>query len=129
MGYDIVEATCTGRMTVDPQLKLLTTQKECCNFSVACSSRSAKNNDATFVNCSAYGATARFLATYVNKGDYVFVRGDLSNTRYYNRKGELIQTYHIIVKNFKILTKKRPPTQESVSAYEETMFDSGGGVV
>ncbi len=79
-----------GRITRDLELKATTTGREVLNFSIAVN-RNFKNAqgqyEADFINCVAFGQTARFMSQYITKGRLISVTGRIQTRTYDNPQG------------------------------------------
>ena len=80
-----------GRLGQDPELKTTESGKTWCNFSMATSSVSGKDDDKKEVtewhNVTTFGKTAELAAKYLAKGSQVYIEGRLQ-TRKYEKDGE-----------------------------------------
>lgn len=65
-----------GRLTRDPELKVLPGDKMLCNFSIAVK-REFQKDKVDFVDCVAWGKTAELIATYFTKGAGIVIDGAL----------------------------------------------------
>ncbi|MBE6536892.1 MAG: single-stranded DNA-binding protein [Ruminococcaceae bacterium] len=70
-----------GNITADPELKSTTNGKSVCNFSIAVNrpfvKEGSKVQDVDFINVTAWGKTAEFVAAYFAKGEPIFICGAL----------------------------------------------------
>ena len=70
-----------GNLTADPELKSTTNGKSVCNFSIAVNRPFVKEGsnvqDVDFINVTAWGKTAEFVAAYFAKGEPIFICGAL----------------------------------------------------
>lgn len=70
--------TVHGRITKDPDFKVLRNDKSAVSFSIACD-RDFKNKsgekETDFFNCVAYGGTADFIQKYFSKGQEILING------------------------------------------------------
>ena len=91
-------AIITGRLTKDVALS----DKGIAKFTVA-SQRSFKNADgkyeADFVNCTAFGKRAEFIAKYFSKGSQICIEGRINTGSYTNKDGNKVFTTDIAVDN------------------------------
>lgn len=78
------KAVLVGRLTATPEIKLSSSQKPYCNFTVAVDRRfkDANGNRKTdFINCVAWNQTAQFIQKYFSKGSRIGIVGTIQ-TRY-----------------------------------------------
>ena len=68
-----------GRLTRDPEMQTTQSGVTVCRFSVAVNRRFAKEGQqqADFINCSAWRATAEFICKYFQKGSMIAVVGSI----------------------------------------------------
>ena len=78
-----------GRITKDIELQTGKSGSEYCKFSVAVNRRKDKNGEtkADFIDCTAFGKTAAFVAKYFKKGDGIVVEGALESDTYEAKDG------------------------------------------
>jgi single-strand DNA-binding protein len=81
-----------GNLTRDPQLKYLPSQTAVAEFGLACNRKykSANGEDkeeATFVECAAFGKTAEVIQQYCQKGRSLLVQGRLKYDTWEDKQG------------------------------------------
>ena len=78
-----------GRITKDIELQTGKSGSEYCKFSVAVNRRKDKNGEtkADFIDCTAFGKTAAFVAKYFKRGDGIVVEGALESDTYESKDG------------------------------------------
>ena len=78
-----------GRITKDIDLQTGKTGSEYCKFTVAIDREKDKNGDkkTDFVDCTAFGKTAAFVAKYFKKGDGIIVLGRFESDKYTGKDG------------------------------------------
>lgn len=71
------KAQLVGRLSRDPELVSTPSGKDLCKFSVAVKRSYAKDKEeqADFIQCEAWGSTAKFVNDYFHKGDPIGVIG------------------------------------------------------
>lgn len=100
----------SGRLTKDVELRN-TGKRDIVTFTVAVQ-REFKNQigkyDSDFIQCKAFGNTAKFISDYFNKGDGIEITGSINTSSYTNDKGENIYSTAVIVDSvhFTISNKK-----------------------
>lgn len=99
-----------GRITRDIELKATSNGRELVNFSIAVN-RNFKNAqggyDADFINCVAFGQTAKFMSMYLAKGRLISVTGRISTRNYENNQGQRVYVTEIIADNVSGLDSQR----------------------
>lgn len=79
-----------GRLTRDPELKMITSGATLCNFSLALSRnyKSVKGDSITdFIDFIAWQKNAEFLTKYFTKGSQVGIEGNIQMNEYTNKEG------------------------------------------
>lgn len=78
-----------GRITKDIELQTGRSGSEYAKFTVAVNRRKDKNGEtkADFIDCTAFGKTAAFVAKYFKKGDGIVVDGALESDTYEAKDG------------------------------------------
>lgn len=103
----------TGRLTRDVELKYTRDGDAVCRFTLAVN-RPFKNangeNEADFVNCTAWRKTAENMSNFLSKGSLVAVDGSI-RTGSYEKDGQRIFTTEVNVNNCTFLETKREAEQ------------------
>lgn len=103
----------TGRLTRDVELKYTQGGDAVCRFTLAVN-RPFKNangeNEADFVNCTAWRKTAETMSNFLSKGSLIGVEGAI-RTGSYEKDGQRIFTTEVNVNNFTFLETKREAEQ------------------
>lgn len=102
----------TGRITKDIEAKKTNSGKSVCSFSVAVQ---RDKDNADFIPCTAWNATAENLAKYFHKGDRIGITGVLS-TRTFESNGDKRFIMEVLVREFDFLNSKRSDLSESKPA-------------
>ena len=109
------QANLCGRLTRQPEVTLTTNGKEMCRFTIAVN-RTFKNAkgeyEADFINCVAYGTTAKYIGSYIDKGRLVSVTGRIQ-TGSYERDGQKVYTTDIIADSVQSLEKRETNNQNN----------------
>ena len=90
-----------GRITKDIELQTGKTGSEYCKFTVAIDREKDKNGDkkTDFVDCTAFGKTAAFVAKYFKKGDGIVVEGRFESDTYDAKDGTKRTKWGVSVDN------------------------------
>ncbi|MGL4647280.1 MAG: single-stranded DNA-binding protein [Mycoplasmoidaceae bacterium] len=96
-----------GRLAADPQPFVTQTGKLISNISIACQDNINKN-EVYFFPCIAWQSNAKFINTYMKKGDLVVVDGKLVRRSYVNKEGRNTYITEIVIDTIKPLGGKRP---------------------
>lgn len=115
-----------GRLSNSPQLRITTSGKQMCRFSIAVTRR-FKNQvgdyEADFINCIAFGKTAELINQYIDKGDLIGVDGRIQTGSYAASDGSKRYTTDVVVENIYFLKNKEKPAHEQVSEQVEKQTD------
>lgn len=89
-----------GRLTADPEIKMVNGATPVVNFSLAVP-RAKKNEDGTrqadFIECSAWRGTAEFVAKYFTKGQPAVVTGSIRTKKWLSMEGETRYRTEVLV--------------------------------
>lgn len=88
-----------GRLTKDPEIKITTNDAKVCTFSIAVNRRFSKENEADFINCTAWRQTAEFIHKYFKKGQEICINGSLQVRKWEDKNGNTRYATDIIVDN------------------------------
>ena len=120
-----------GNLTRDIQLTYLpSNQMPIANFGIATnrtwtSADGQKKEEATFVDCSAFGKTAEILAKFVKKGDPLFVEGRLKLDTW-EKDGQKHSKLKVTVENFQFLPRAGGQAPQAFDNSEEAAMGGGG---
>jgi single-strand DNA-binding protein len=111
-----------GRLVKDIELKTLPSGKEVTSFTLAVQ-RNFKNQqgekETDFINCVAFGNTAKLLSQYCFKGQLICVSGRLQIRSWESDNGRRYAT-EVIVNNIEVLEWKE---KESIEEKANKFFD------
>lgn len=95
-----------GRLTKDPELKLLAgSGKANCRFTIAVN-REYKKDETDFINCVAWGKTAETISQYMTKGRQIAVSGSIRTGSFDKQDGTKVYTTDINVDRFEFVGGK-----------------------
>ena len=102
-----------GRVGTSMELRITNSNKKVVEFSMADTKKAKDGQDiTTWVNVVAWENKADTLAKYVNKGDVLYIEGELRNQKYTTKEGiERYKTF-ILLDNFQLLPNARKEQQE-----------------
>ena len=115
-----------GRLSNSPQLRITTSGKKICRFSIAVTRRfknSVGDYETDFINCVAFNKTAELINEYVQKGDLVGVDGRIQTGSYTAGDGSKRYTTDVVAENIYFLKNKEKPAHEQVSEQVEKQTD------
>ena len=76
-----------GRLTREPELRHLETDKSVCGFTIAIDNGYGDNKRTDFVNCVAWNKTAEFISKYFAKGKMIIVIGRIATRSWETQDG------------------------------------------
>ncbi len=109
-----------GRLTRDPELRVTTSGKNVCDFSIAVQKRNRSQDgspDADFFKIITWERTAEYASNYLTKGRLIAVDGRLQSRKYTTQDGASRESIEIIADNIQALDRPRENSEtESVVA-------------
>lgn len=90
-----------GRLVRDPELNQTTNGIAVCRFTVAVNRpyQKDKEQQADFINVTAWRGTAEFVSKYFNKGSMIIVEGKLQNNDYTDKEGVKHYSMQVVADN------------------------------
>ena len=106
-----------GRITKDIELQTGKSGSEYAKFTVAVNRRKDKNGEtkADFIDCTAFGKTAAFVAKYFKKGDGIVVDGALESDTYEAKDGTKRTKWIIRVEEVEFPQGGKKQTEQAVT--------------
>ena len=88
-----------GRLTRDPEMRQTPNGVPVCSFSIAVNRRFAKDGqqNADFINCTAWRQQAEFICKYFQKGSMIAVVGNLQSRSWENQEGKRQYSTDVVV--------------------------------
>ena len=88
-----------GRLTRDPEMRQTPNGVSVCSFSIAVNRRFAKEGqqNADFINCTAWRQQAEFICKYFQKGAMIAVVGSLQSRSWENQEGKRQYSTDVVV--------------------------------
>lgn len=88
-----------GRITAHPELKTTPAGVSVCQFSVAVNRKYSKEGEqqTDFINCTAWRATAEFIAKHFGKGSSICVVGNIQTRSWTDQQGQKKYATDVIV--------------------------------
>lgn len=115
-----------GRLTKAPEIKTTTNDTKVCTFSIAVNRRFSKENEADFINCTAWRQTAEFIHKYFIKGQEICINGSLQVRKWEDKDGNARYATDVVVDNAEFCGNKKD-NQSSANANDNTTsLDIGG---
>ena len=98
-----------GRLTADPEIKALSSDKSLANFTIAVDREykdGSGNKITDFIPCIAFDPTASLLAKYFHKGNLIGVTGRFESRSYEDSNGNKKVFYSIMVNHIDFIQGK-----------------------
>lgn len=102
-----------GRLTKDPELKTTNSDTKVCGFSIAVNRRFSKENEADFINCTAWRQTAEFIHKYFKKGQEICINGSLQVRKWEDKDGNTRYATDVVVENAEFCGSKKDNAETS----------------
>lgn len=100
----MINVTVIGRLTTDPELKIINGEKTVVKFGLAVNRKQGGKDNVQFLNVAAFGKSGEVIAEHVKKGEQICVTGKLFITK--SEKGD--KTFvDVILDSFKLLGGKK----------------------
>ena len=90
-----------GRLCADPEFRQTTSGIAVCRIRLAVDRQKQKDQEqqADFVNCTAWRNTAEFISRYFTKGKKIIVEGSLRNNDYTDNNGVKHYSMEVLIQN------------------------------
>lgn len=125
----INSVTIVGRMTKDVDLRYTANGKAVGNFTIA-ANRPFKNaqgeNEADFINCTAWGKQAENLANYMGKGSQIGVTGRIQTRTFENKEGKTVFVTEVVADQVAFLESKKSSGQSSNQSQQSNPIADAG---
>jgi single-strand DNA-binding protein len=116
--------TLMGRLTRDPEIKFTAAELAIASFTMAVDGRK-KDDDATFVDCTAFGKTAEIIGQHFAKGKPILIVGSLRQERWENKEGEKRSKLTVVVDSFSFLPRNADEGAPSAPARQQVTSRDG----
>ena len=99
-----------GNLTRDPELRMTAGGLAIAKFGLAVSRKfttkdGESREEATFIDCDAFGKSAEIISQYVKKGSPLFVEGRLKLDQWESQAGEKRSKLGVVVENFQLMPR------------------------
>lgn len=117
-----------GRLTKNPVLRMTTTGKNVCTFTIAVDRNITKNGERTadFIPVVAWESSALFVEKYFLKGDMIAVQGSLQTRPYEDRGGERRTAYEVIAREVSFCGEKKQAKEPYIPVHNEGGYSTAG---
>lgn len=134
MSYaDINRVVLVGRLTRDPELRVLPSGTELCSLRVACNGRRKEADGSfqpkpAFFNINAFGGQAANVARYTAKGSRVAIDGRLEWSEWETAEGAKRQAVEVIAERVEFLSHGEAGGQDGASHHHGLGGEDSVGV-
>ncbi len=119
-----------GRLVRDPELRTTNSGKNVVDFSIAVQKRIKPQDgapDADFFRIKAWGQTADYVNSYLQKGRLVAVDGRLETRKWTDQNGTNRESVEVVADNVNGLDRPRDDTGGNSGGGGSSAGNSGGG--
>lgn len=108
-----------GNLTGDSEIRMTTSGKELCRFTIALNDKNAAGEKtAEFIKCVAWEELGRTVSKYFHKGDYISVIGSLKMSSYTTKHGDRATSCNVDVSSFSFCGSNYDSDKESLQTDE-----------
>lgn len=110
----------TGRLTKDPELATTKSGLAACRFTIAVDTwrKEEDGKGALFIDCSALGHSAEYVAKYCRKGDMLGIQGKLDSYAWEDKDGNKRKTFYVSASAVETILRKN---KDGVETTEKPM--------
>ncbi len=119
-----------GNLTADPELRTTTTGQNVASFTIAVSrtwnnAQGERQEETSFINCTAWGKTGETITKYVSKGRQLLVSGRLQQRTWQDKDtGKNRSALDVVVEEFSFVNDgSRNSTSSAPQTNEPTVED------
>lgn len=118
-----------GNLTADPELRTTTTGQNVASFTIAVNrtytnAQGEKQDETSFINCTAWGRTGETIAKYVSKGRQLLVSGRLQQRTWQDKDtGKNRSAIDVVVEEFSFISDGNRGTAAAAPAASEPAID------
>lgn len=112
--------TIMGRLCADPDFRQTQSGIPVCRFRVAVNRPKQKDKEqqADFINCTAWRSTAEFICRYFTKGQQILLEGQLRNNDYTDNNGVKHYSMDVLVDQVYFTGSKNENAQQETQQYQ-----------
>ena len=136
MSLNLNKVVLAGRITADVELKQTSSGISVVSFTIAVNRRFASKSadaqaqqQADFINVTAWRTTAEFISKYFHKGSAICVTGSIQTRKWQDQQGNNRYTTEVVADEAMFVESKADGASGSYSpeAYSAPSFSSGSG--
>ena len=134
MSLNLNKVVLAGRVTADIELKRTSSDVSVVSFTIAVNRRDVSKNadaqaqqQADFINVTAWRSTAEFIQKYFHKGSAICITGSIQTRKWQDQQGNNRYTTEVVADEAMFVESKSDASQGSYSpeAYGAPSFSSG----
>jgi single-strand DNA-binding protein len=100
-----------GNLTKDPVLRKTQSGQSVTSFTLAINRRSKEQDQADFINCTAWNQPGEYLAQYAKKGNTIGVEGRITTRNYDDKDGKKVYVTEVVCDNVNIIKSAQGSVQ------------------
>ena len=111
----------TGRITKDPEVRYTQQGISVVSFTIAVNRQYRDqngNNQADFINCTAWRSTADFITRYIKKGYMLLVEGSIQSRSYQGQDGQTRYVTEVVCDSVENLQPRDPQSAGYQGGYQ-----------
>lgn len=117
-----------GNLTRDPELRQTSSNNPVANIGLAVNrsyttKSGERREEATFIDCEAWGRTAEVMSKYLKKGRPVFVDGRLKLDEWEDREGNRRHKLKVVIEQFQFINSNPNRSDDSDPHDDQEMGD------
>jgi single-strand DNA-binding protein len=128
MSLNLNHVLLAGHLTRDPQIRALANERCVASFSLAINRRykgpdGEVKEEATFVDCEAWGRTAELVGQYLIKGSACYVEGRLKLDSWQDKDGQKRNRLKVVADTVQFIgrTKEREASADTANGADDHM--------
>ena len=116
-------ATITGRLGQDPEVKTYGDNKMLVKFSIATNDGFGDKKKTNWHNCTAFGKPAEIISKYVKKGNEICINGSIDYNEHEGKRYTSINVNNFTLIGGKSESNSSEPTKQEATASDEVEDD------
>lgn len=129
--FNLNKVILGGRLTADPELKQTPSNISVCQFSIAINRKKQKDQteqQADFINCTAWRTTGEFVSRYFRKGSSICVIGSIQTRSWTDQQNNKRYATEVLIDEVMFVDSKNEsgttqPTEQPTFTPDNTEFE------
>lgn len=130
--FNLNKVILGGRLTADPELKQTPSNISVCQFSIAINRKKQKDQteqQADFINCTAWRTTGEFISKYFRKGSSICVIGAIQTRSWTDQQNNKRYATEVVIDEVMFVDSKNEsgttqPTEQPTYNTDNNTFDN-----